>query len=108
MTVVSVLSALVAMYFALRNNRRAESREAVSDARADADDLADLRLDVKSISKDTQYTARTVESMQRDNERIKTTLNDHDRRLALAEASMKSLRHRLDAHEADTRAENGK
>lgn len=96
------------MYFALRNNRRTESREAVSDARADADDLADLRLDVKSISKDTQYTARTVESMQRDNERIKSTLNDHDRRLALAEASMKSLHHRLDAHEVDTRAENGK
>lgn len=102
-TAISVMGTVVAMYFAVRNNRRTETRDALKDARDDADGLAELRLDVKSISKDTQYTARTVESMQRDNERIKATINDHDRRLALNEASIKSLHKRLDAHEADDR-----
>lgn len=84
-SVVSAMSALVAIFFAVKNGKRTDVKD-IED-RVARDTKIDMKLD--DISEDTKDIRETVKNIQND-------VKDHEGRIVKLEASYKAEHKRLD------------
>lgn len=84
-SVVSAMSALVAIFFAVKNGKRTDVKD-IED-RVARDTKIDMKLD--DISEDTKDIRETVKNIQND-------IKDHEGRIVKLEASYKAEHKRLD------------
>lgn len=84
-SVVSAMSALVAIFFAIKNGKRTDVKD-IED-RVARDTKIDMKLD--DISEDTKDIRETVKNIQND-------IKDHEGRIVKLEASYKAEHKRLD------------
>ena len=84
-SVISAMSALVAIFFAVKNGKRTDVKD-IED-RVARDTKIDMKLD--DISEDTKDIRETVKNIQND-------IKDHEGRIVKLEASYKAEHKRLD------------
>jgi len=84
-SIVSAMSALVAIFFAVKNGKRTDVKD-IED-RVARDTKIDMKLD--DISEDTKDIRETVKNIQND-------IKDHEGRIVKLEASYKAEHKRLD------------
>lgn len=87
---LTIISVSAAVYFAFRNNTRADNNEVRSQAQVDA--VLSQKLD--SISDDTKEIRKEITD-------VKVKVNDLSERVIIVEQSAKSAHHRLDRYEED-------
>lgn len=87
---LTIISVAAAVYFAFRNNTRADTDEVRKNAQADA--VLSQKLD--SISDDTREIRKEITD-------VKVKVNDLSERVIIVEQSAKSAHHRLDRYEEE-------
>lgn len=88
--ILTIVSVFAAVYFASRNNTRADNDEVRKSAQTDA--VLSQKLD--SISDDTREIRKEITD-------VKVKVNDLSERVIIVEQSAKSAHHRLDRYEED-------
>lgn len=95
--ILTFVSVVAAVYFAFKNNSRANNDEVSKKAQVDA--ILSQKLD--SISDDTKEIRKEITD-------VKGKVNDLSERVVVVEQSTKSAHHRLDRYEEEEEIYHGK
>ena len=93
--ILTIISVVAAVYFAFKNNNRANDNEVSKKAQIDA--VLAQKLD--SISDDTKEIRKEITD-------VKVKVNDLSERVVIVEQSTKSAHHRLDRYEDEEHPHN--
>lgn len=93
--ILTIISVVAAVYFAFKNNNRANDTELSKKTREDA--IVSQKLD--SISDDTKEIRKEITD-------VKVKMNDLSERVVIVEQSAKSAHHRLDRYEEEESTHN--